>query len=413
MLFNKNLTKTKNFLAIETIMLKLNDSMFKFIPLNQHGISLIKNTNNGAHMFVCGTDTYNALCGYEPYPLKNKTLAIKNILEFLQYVDQLMTDNTTVIIPSKEISKVFTGQQYRAYIDILAELEIITRVPYGDGKFFEQGKRYCQYRIHNRYRLDTPGLVITDNFSAKKLSTDAKYPAKFEKAIRYTECDFVGAIKDEYDYYLNTGMNDNKLRKRLSRLLSLNKERSIKKGVKVNRVYTSFSNLSKVSRAHLHINGQQYHCIDIKNCQPLLLCYLLRSLGLEMDGNYLADCENAEIYYRFITKKKYPDKDSVKKPLYSAIYFDFKPHKKIAQKFKKLYPLTYNSIELLHSCDITMASKLQNLEASIFNCIVPKKSKYYFTLFDAIYFTHAADIADLKKQVEEKFAIYGIVPQIA
>ena len=133
---------------------------------------------------------------------------------------------------------------------------------------------------------------------------------------------------------------------------------------------------------------------------------------MELDSNYLADCENAEIYYRFVTGKKYKTKDDVKKPLYSAIYFDFKPKKKIAQKFKKLYPLTYNSIELLHSCDTTVASKLQNLEASVFNDIVPKKSKYYFTLFDAIYFTDKADIPNLTEQIVNKFGEYRITPKV-
>jgi len=389
-------------------------SMYTFIPLNTHSLAMIKSINSKANsIFVCGTDTYTALCTYEQYPLKNRNLALKNILEFLQYIDTLIAKDNIVKISSRIIRKIFTGEHYTAYLQILSELKIINRVPYDDGLYYEQKKRNCRYYIHHNYRMDKLGLVITNTNATIKLTTDKKYPAKFQKAIRYTECDFAAAISSEYNNYINTGMSDDKLRRRISRLFALNGDRQINKGMNVDRVYHSFSNLSKISRAHLHINGQQYHSIDIKNCQPLLLCYLLRASGLEMDSNYLADCENAEIYYRFITKKKYPDKDSVKKPLYSAIYFDFKPHKKIAQKFKALYPLTYNSIELLHNCDITMASKLQNLEASIFNCIAPKKSKYYFTLFDAIYFTDTTDIADLKKQVEEKFAVYGIVPQIA
>jgi len=385
--------------------------MYKFIPLNQHGISLIKTLNKKADMFVCGTNTYSTLCNHEKYPLKNKNIAIKNVLEFLQYIDMLITDKTTVTISSEKMRQIFTGAQYRAYLDIVSELNIITRVPYGDDKFFEIGKRYCQYRIHNSYLNDKPGLVVSDTHSIQKLSTDKKYPAKFEKAIRYTECDFVSAIMSEYEHYIDTGMNDNKLRKRLSRLLSLNGERYIKKGTKVDRVYTSFSNLSKISRAHLHIDNQKYNCIDIKNCQPLLLCYLLRLSGLDMDSNYLADCESAEIDYRFITPKKYPTKDDVKKPLYSAIYFDFKPDKKIAQKFKRLYPLTFDSIEILHNSGTTMASMLQNLEASIFNSIVPKKSKYYFTLFDAIYYTDIEDTESLKNRLTEKFGLYGITPR--
>ena len=387
--------------------------MYKFIPLNTHSLSLIKPVNSQLNMFVCGTNTYAALCDYDHYPLRNKTLAIKNILKFLQYVDTLIYQKTTVKIKSREIRKIFSGEQYKAFLDILAELNIITRVPYNDGIFYEPKKRYCQYRIHNSYMADKLGLIIADTYAPMKLSTDKKYPAKFEKAIRYTECDFTGAVAAEYENYVDTGMSENKLRIRLSRLFALVGERYIKKGTNVDRIYSSFTNLSKISRKYLHINNQPYYSLDIKNCQPLLLCYLLRESSMEMDSNYLSDCENAEIYYRFITGKKYKTKDDVKKPLYSAIYFDFKPHKKIAQKFKKLYPLTYGSLELLHSCDSTVASKLQNLEASVFNKVVPKKSKYFFTLFDAIYFTDKNDVDDLKKRITERFATYGITPKIA
>lgn len=79
----------------------------------------------------------------------------------------------------------------------------------------------------------------------------------------------------------------------------------------------------------------------------------------------------------------------------------------------QLYPLTYNSIEILHAGGKTMASILQNLEASIFNNIAPKKSKYYFTLFDTIYFTDDVDRGDLIRQIEDKFASYGIKPQVS
>ena len=388
--------------------------MYKFIPLNTPSLSMIKSINDKPNnIFVCGTNTYTALCEYESYPLKNRPLAINNVLEFLQYIDTLKAKNNIVKISSRIIRKIFTGEKYTAYLNILSELRIINRVPYDDGEYYEQKKRYCQYYVHHNYRTDKLGLVIADTTSAVKLTTDRRYPAKFHKAIRYTECDFAGAINSEYDNYIKTGMDENKLRIRLSRLLALNGNRFIKKGRNVDRIYHSFSNLSKISREHLHIHNQKYHSLDIKNCQPLLLCFLLRESGMALDSNYLTDCENAEIYYRFVTGKKYKTNDDVKKPLYSAIYFDFKPQKKIAQKFKKLYPLTYNSLELLHSCGTTVASKLQNLEASVFNNILPKKSKFYFTLFDAIYFTSIADVCDLTKQIKEKFSCYGITPKIA
>ena len=215
-IFIKTSPKRKTFLEPDYIMLKT-ISMYKFIPLNTHSLSMIKSINDKANnIFVCGTDTYTALCNYERYPLKNTTLAIKNILEFLQHVDTLITKDNIVSISSRIIRKIFTGEQYTAYLHILSELKIINRVPYDDGLYYEQKKRYCRYYIHHNYRVDKVGLVIANTTSVIKLSTDKKYPAKFQKAIRYTECDFASAIASEYNNYMSTGMSDDKLRKRLS-----------------------------------------------------------------------------------------------------------------------------------------------------------------------------------------------------
>ena len=387
--------------------------MYEIITLTHDNIALIKTIENKHNIFVCGANTFNAIYNYDRYPLKNKKLAIKNMLIFLQYVDTLLNDKTTVAISANKIREIFTGAKYRAYIDILAELDIITRVPYADGKFYDYGntKRNCQYRIHNQYLLDKVCLVIAPKDKPTKLITDKKYPAKFEKTIRYTTCNYSEAIKDEVYNYVLTGMPENKLRIRLSRLLALNNDRYIKQGGKVDRVYHSFSTLSKISRKHLQIGNKVFHDIDIKNCQPLLLCYLLRKLNMGVDCNYIHDCETGNVYERFITMER--DRDNVKVELYSAIYFDFKAKKAIANEFEILYPLTYQSLQILDGDPVTLASKLQNIEASIFNGLKPKKSKFYFTLFDAIYFTDSADIQNLVGQLQERFAVHGITPKFS
>ena len=386
--------------------------MYEIITLAPDSLHLIKSIEHN-NIFVCGINTFNAICNYDRYPLKNEKIAIKNMLVFLQFVDTMVTDRTTITIPAKKIRNIFTGAQYRAYIDILDELNIITRVPYADGKFYEYGdtKRYCQYRIHNNYLLDKVCLVIVPKDKPVKLNTDKKYPVKFEKTIRYTQCNYSEAIKDEFYNYVLTGMPENKLRIRLSRLLALNNDRYIKQGEKVDRLYHSFSNLSKISRKHLHIDNKGFHDIYIKNCQPLLLCYLLRKLNMSIDENYIADCEAGGVYERFITPER--SRDSVKVELYKAIYFDFKAKEPIADEFMKLYPLTYQSLQVLDADTDTLASKLQNIEASIFNQLRPVKSKFYFTLFDAIYFTDSADTGDLIRQLNDKFLIHGLTPKFS
>jgi ABC-type Zn2+ transport system substrate-binding protein/surface adhesin len=131
---------------------------------------------------------------------------------------------------------------------------------------------------------------------------------------------------------------------------------------------------------------------------------------MSIDANYIADCQAGQVYEQFITKEH--DRDTVKVELYKAIYFDFKQKKLISNDFMKLYPLTYKSLQILDEDIITLASKLQNIEASIFNQLKPVKSKYYFTLFDAIYYSDSRDIACLTKQIMELFSRYELVPKI-
>lgn len=52
---------------------------------------------------------------------------------------------------------------------------------------------------------------------------------------------------------------------------------------------------------------------------------------------------------------------------------------------------------------ITLASILQNLESELFNNLKIKNSEYYFTLFDAIYFSDEVDEYDLRRQIIDYF----------
>ena len=391
--------------------------MYKFISLNQENLHLFKGLKKKDSVYVCGERTFQAIVTFDNYPIKNKNLAIKNVLRFLQYVDSIVGDHTLVQISSRKIREFFSGAQYRRYIYVLAALEIISRVPYTDGKYFEVTKRYCQYRLHDNYVHDKIGLVIAQTVLPPRLETDKKYPAKFEKTIQNMDCDFPGAVASEYQHYTENGMSANKLRIRLSKLFSINLKRTIKKGAKVDRLYHTFSNLSRISRKYLFIGNEKFIEIDIKNCQPLLLCFLIKLNGLAFDDNYLSDCEKGIFYETFLPDIKMTEAErkklrgEIKVKLYKGIFFAFQPRLIIAKDFKRYYPLTYQSLQLLHLTKTTLACQLQNLEASIFNTLKPKESKFYFTLFDAIYFTDKADIPILTKQIYEKFGAYGITPK--
>ena len=280
-------------------------------------------------------------------------------------------------------------------------------------------------------------IVIIDDKKEMTFEQDGIYNKKFTKTINETNVDIQSAIKDEL-FYANSYKS---LRSRLNTLFSLYDKRYIKKGEKVDRIFHSLTNISKVSRKYLSIKGLKFNNIDIVNCQPLLLCYYLKKNNLKIDESYINDCETGILYERFIIEgKEYIDveyiikngeivgrkkniikigynltqkekdevRNKIKVLLYKSIYFDFKPNTDISKMFKQLYPEVYKTLQDLEKDELKMASRLQNIEAEIFNNLIPSKSKYYFTLFDAIYFTSEEDTGFIITNIINKFKLMGL-----
>ena len=155
--------------------------------------------------------------------------------------------------------------------------------------------------------------------------------------------------------------------------------------------------------------------IDIVNCQPLLLvAYLTENDSLDFDLNYKNDCEDGLFYERFydIDRPKNISniewRSEIKVKLYKSIFFSFNKKSKINKKFKELYPKTWESLEKISITDISLASRLQNLESNLFNNIIPKHSEFYFTLFDAIYFNNIMDKYKIENEIKNYFNNFNI-----
>jgi hypothetical protein len=297
-----------------------------------------------------------------------------------------------------------------------------------------------RYKLTDEYKNDELCLIIINDKKDIIYDIDGKYNKKFTKAIIETTIDIKSAILDEIKYE----KSHNSLRSRLNTIFNLYEKRYIKKGFNVDRVFHSLTNISKVSRKHLSVKGLKFNNIDIVNCQPLLLCYYLIKNNLKIDSKYINDCELGKLYERFIIEgTQYKDKeyiiknnkivatkintidigynlteeeykiirDKIKVLLYKSIFFDFKPETDIAKKFNEIYPEVYSTLNKLETTDLKMAARLQNIEAELFNDLIPNKSKYFFTLFDAIYFTSLEDTGDIILELSKKFHKMGLVPQ--
>lgn len=385
--------------------------MYTIIPINN--LQKINELDfDNTDCMITGLNTIAKLIAYENYPIKNKKIAINNILLFLKTLDTMLPkddDKQMVQISSKVLIDHFTTKHYKRYMSVLKECNIISAVPYTNGTFYEIGQHTMQYRLFNEFVQDELALVLL-NINEFTFVTDKTYNKKFVKTIKNIEVDFVGAITAEIKHHKEKNTKIKSLRVRLNTLFSLNNRRFIFEGFKVDRIYHSLSNVSRISRKFITVDGQTFNDVDVKNCQPLLLCYLILSKGLELDANYKFDCETSVLYENFITPNR--NRTETKVEMYRTIYFDFKPNSDLAKKFKTLYPLTYKSLEILSKSEQELAGMLQNIEASIFNNITPKKSEYFYPLFDSVYFTDIDDCVAIIKEIKNKFEEYNIKPMM-
>lgn len=383
----------------------------------------LQNLSSG-DVYVTSLDMISSLLSMKRLPLKNHTTAIRNILEFLRYSDLKMeeTGDTLLELHRDTLNRFFNMNQRVKYMEILREKRVLTRVPHPDGSFYQPGKESSLYRFHNEYVFAELCLVIIPR-KRYPVHNITSVPKGFQRALRDSTFNYTMAIRDEITH---CGTEKDRLRKRINRLLLTLDDRSAHISPNTGRIFHSFSSVSRVSRKHMHVEGNPYHSLDVTNCQPILLCALLRKNELSIDERYLSDCEEGILYERFIgitgkfsvrsnghyvRKEMTLDRDNVKLQLYRSVYFSLDEKNPVNIRFRELYPVTYESLSSLVG-EGTSAVLLQSMESSIFNPLRPKKSTHYFTLFDSIYFTEESDRETLTSDILYRFSQLGVKARV-
>ena len=379
--------------------------MIQVIPLDYNRIDVVKEFKF-KNVYCFPLEHITKLLVYKNFPIKNRNIALKNILDFLQFVDVKMSELKTesVTLHRHKLNEFFGSKSVTSFLEILSSLNILHRKRHMDGSYYEIGKHSCMYSFDDSFSHSELCFVVLDISERKrKIIENVKVDKRFRNTILNTEIDAISAIRDEIESMKCV----DSLRKRISRIFNfIQNDRYIKKGNKVDRIYHSLTSISKISRKHLTIKGKKFMSIDIVNCQPMFLCYLLKKKNLSYDGKYIQDCENGVFYEQFGGIR-----DEVKVKLYKSVFFKWQSKNEINLKFKELYPITWNSLnDLAMSLTCEMATLLQNCEAEIINGISPL-SESYFTLFDAIYFTNPVDKLVIEDALYKKLLPHGIVPK--
>jgi hypothetical protein len=373
-------------------------------------------------------------------PLKDRNKSIKNILEFLIYLDHevKIAGTTSLIIPLKVFEYYFSPNLYSIYQKVLKDLEILSNVPHDDGTWYKYNdKKKCQtsktevtvaknYRVHNNY-LDNDDLVliIFNNKIKKSVVTVTNYvpklPKKYINTIKSLKINIGNALQAELNEYHGQKITFSQLKYRVAQIFNSRNNRILKHGKKVNRIYHSFTNISRVTRKHFNI---KFFEIDVTNCQPTLLVAYLKDKKYKFDTNYQIDCEDGTFYERFIdlTDVRYSFGDDLsefkearsatKSKIYKNIFFGFNKKNKYNSRFREIYPNVWESLSVIKNEEISLAAELQNIESLLFNNLVPRKSKYYYTLHDAIFYSNDGDTCELEQQIVNFFFLRNIKVKI-
>src|SRR5690554_1400222 len=357
------------------------------------------------------------------------------------------------------------GKEIKAYFDIVAKIagnqktnsDILRSISYKQSEIL---KNLCDIKIiklkkkyeiiynenkKNPYEDSTPNifeLIISDRDHivfipiaagiSTTVTSKVQEDLKKNKMVYYTlmnvELDWRNAILENY-YYLkkkNLDKHDfnTKFLSRVNNIFRALTHRTMKKGEKVNRIYSTLTLLSSESRKHLHMNNQYLYSTYLVNAQPTLLVKLIQSLGMSIDDEYIEIVSTGK-FYEIIMKyaaenniiedsiynKKtklydrfdYGDRDQVKVLCYRGIFFYQHENKNIWEIFSELFPKTARSIKDIKEIDagVTLASRLQNLEAEIFHNIILDSP--YFIVHDAVYYIRKSDKKSIKQQIKCRF----------
>jgi hypothetical protein len=291
----------------------------------------------------------------------------------------------------------------------------------------QKNQRYSVGAFPKSYRILTDFLELNfiefeidfnkifENLKDKKYWIK-KYPAykkqineTYEVKINLTE--YIKWITDNIGTELKPIINNGILERRF-----LTKERAydyINDAIKINlgniwfkvsdegRFYNSTTNLSYTAIPHITLKRRKVKEIDVVNCQPLLLC------GLIKNKIYKKDVEDG-IFYEKMANELGKTRNEFKILSYKYIFFSNKELKSgaIYDALNKLYPNFIKELNELRK-EISISRELQKIESSIF---VDKISNYDYKMIlrhDAV-FVYEEDYEIVKALVKGEFKKLGL-----
>jgi hypothetical protein len=225
-----------------------------------------------------------------------------------------------------------------------------------------------------------------------------------------------------------------------SKFIAVNKIMACK--IKVNRpnadsrVYSTITNLARIFRPYLRLNGQPLIGFDIANSQPLIAAIAFRMYSESEYGvgvikedvlQYQQACETGLFYEHFMKLNNIDTTDdeartAFKKEFFGKVFYTKEIEKEnyLKTQFKEKYPTCYEAIFAikggLYSKTYADFPKLMTeIETHIMwqtNIEMIKEGYNVINIFDSLYSDSKKAIEKAKAMVTTKFQEYGICPKV-
>ena len=376
---------------------------------------------------------------YTGMPVSNENLVIGHVLKLLRDAELRTKIAKGAFTWHHDYLRANYTTNYKRYLEVLFELGILeTTVSPDTGCRYINGEHSSYYQLTDSYRNRQSLCLIYREIDRRNMITSYKkeVPDKFKQAISLSYVDYPTYVTEEIRRFIENDPSDTdrakslvSIKVRFNSAFSLLEKRYLKEGKKSTRIYHSFSNLSRIARQYLRTSGGYiYYEIDIVNSQPIFLVAFLNG-KYDIDESYIKITEAGQIYEEFIgvrgkVQRFYKDQNGKKKDkwedlfikdrqeakveFFSSVLFDWKKKHPLNKKFKELFPLTWRILDRLHKEEDTLASKLQIFESELIHGVHVEKSRYYFTLHDAIYFDDITEKKKIEDQIKDAFDVYGV-----
>lgn len=199
---------------------------------------------------------------------------------------------------------------------------------------------------------------------------------------------------------------------------------------KRSRIYSNITNLKRVFRKHLRLNGKPLIGLDISNSQPLLASIIFIEYSKKFYGevrqdvvDYKASCEAGKFYEYFMELNGVHanERSQFKKEFFGKVFFTKEIEKEnyLKTQFKERYPTCYEAIFNIKGGFYSKQYKdfavaLQRIEADIIVGVNMDLIEHGFdalNIFDSIYVTNKLTFDIVKALVAKRFSEFGITPK--